>query len=118
MRRLIMKQYRFHCEKDHDLRNTLLRLALIFLILIGFIYAMHVLSRYTVSSGAENLEHVLEADISEFYARYGYYPESLAELQDSITIAYSEDDYIINYQVTGANVRPSVTVLIRQGGNS
>lgn len=113
-----MRQYRFHCEKDHDLRSTLMRLLLLFVILLCFIYAMHVLSSYTLSSGAENLERVLEADISEFYARKGYYPESLQELQDSVTFVYSEEDYIIDYQVTGANVRPSVTVLIRQGGRS
>jgi hypothetical protein len=108
-----MKHLRFQAEKEHAIPSILLPLILITAVIIAFAASIHALSSYTVSTGAESLHHTLEADISEFYARKGYYPESLKELTDTITIAYDRDAYFIDYQVSGANIRPVVTVLIR-----
>jgi competence protein ComGC len=113
-----MKHLRFQAEKDHTFPSTLLPLLLITAVILAFAASIHILSSYTLSTGAESLHQTLEADISEFYARKGYYPESLKELTDTITIAYDKDDYFVDYQVSGANIRPSVTVLIRNEASS
>lgn len=73
-------------------------------------------SKGTTAREKETLEQALSRDITSRYVETGRYPESLQEIKDTCGLVYDEDSFFIDYQVRGANIRPDVTVLVREGG--
>jgi hypothetical protein len=59
----------------------------------------------------QTLQDAIEQDISAYYAREGYYPSSIQELQDIYGLTYDEDRFFIGYQLMGSNIRPYVTIV-------
>lgn len=82
-------------------------------ILVLFVLGIRLVSTGDISRQERNLQQVLETDITACYALEGRYPESLDYLKQNYGLMYNEKLFYVDYQVTGTNIRPVVTVVRR-----
>ncbi len=61
------------------------------------------------------LSDAVNKDIIHCYAVEGYYPPSLAYIEDHYGLIYDKDRYFIDYVPIGDNIMPSVTIIETSG---
>lgn len=59
------------------------------------------------------LEKAVTRTITECYALEGSYPPDIAYLTAHYGLTYDSDQYLIDYQYIGSNLRPDVTIIKR-----
>lgn len=59
----------------------------------------------------DNLQNALERSAIHCYAVEGAYPESLDYLREHYGITWDESKYVIDYEIIGSNMKPSITVI-------
>lgn len=84
------------------------------IIVLIFIFGLSSISSSTVNRQKESLETALNRDIVHCYAVEGYYPPSLSYIEEHYGLIYDKDLFFIDYQPIGSNIRPDVTILIKQ----
>ena len=57
------------------------------------------------------LTDAVNKDIIHCYAIEGYYPPSLAYIEDHYGLTYDKDRYFVDYVPVGDNIMPSVTIV-------
>ena len=62
-------------------------------------------------SQAESLKNAILRSAVSCYAFEGTYPESLSYLKEHYGVTWNEDKYIVDYEIVGSNLMPSVTVI-------
>lgn len=84
------------------------------LLVILFLYGVSSISESTISRQQESLETALNRDIIHCYAVEGFYPPSLSYIEEHYGLVYDEDLFFVDYQPVGSNLRPDVTILLKQ----
>lgn len=84
------------------------------IILLIFWLSLSSIDETTVSRQRESLETALNRDIIHCYAVEGYYPPSLAYIEEHYGLTYNKDLFFVDYQPIGSNIRPDVTILVRE----
>ncbi len=109
---------RFANKNDQNFLHFLPRIRLIYflcpLLLILFVLGLSSISETTVSRQQESLENALNRDIIHCYAVEGFYPPSLEYIEEHYGLVYDKDLFFVDYQPIGSNLRPDVTILLRQ----
>ena len=59
------------------------------------------------------LEKAVTRTITQCYALEGSYPPDIAYLTTHYGLTYDPDQYLIDYQYIGSNLRPDVTIIKR-----
>ena len=59
----------------------------------------------------ENLQSALERSAVHCYATEGVYPESLEYIRQHYGITWDPEKYVVDYEIIGANMKPSITVI-------
>ena len=98
----IYHNYYFVCSRNHTLE-----LAFVF----GF-----AADRIRLSNESEQttiLEKAVTRTITQCYALEGSYPPDIAYLTTHYGLTYDPDQYLIDYQYIGSNLRPDVTIIKR-----
>ncbi|MDD3218562.1 MAG: hypothetical protein PHC41_05935 [Lachnospiraceae bacterium] len=75
------------------------------------------ISRIEAQNDIQQQEHLQEAvsrSIVTCYTLEGFYPESLAYLEEHYGLTYDKDTYYIDYQPIGSNLMPDVTIIKRK----
>ena len=62
-------------------------------------------------SQAESLKNAILRSAVSCYAFEGTYPESLSYLKEHYGVTWNEDKYVVDYEIVGSNLMPSVTVI-------
>jgi|GEM_PF-2638838 len=89
---------------------------LLFLLFIFlFLTAVLQLGRSGDARQKETLENALSRAVTAIFAEEGRYPDSLEDLTARYPLLCDEDRFRIDYRALGANIRPEVTVLERNG---
>lgn len=63
------------------------------------------------AEGRRLLEEGLNAAVLRCYVTEGSYPGSLAYIEERYGVFIDESKYTVRYRITGANVRPGITVI-------
>ena len=63
------------------------------------------------NSQAESLKNAILRSAVSCYAFEGTYPESLSYLKEHYGVTWNEDKYVVDYEIVGSNLMPSVTVI-------
>lgn len=79
-----------------------------------FVYATGSLSSGNIDRQKESLQNALSKNIIYHYATYGSYPTSLEQIEDLYGIRYDKNTFFIDYDVRGANIMPSITILEKE----
>jgi len=83
------------------------------LLFIVFIKGIASVSETTIDKQKESLTTALNRSITQCYAVEGTYPPSLEYIEDHYGLTYDHDKFFVDYQVYGANMYPTVTVLTK-----
>ena len=103
---------RFSQEKSsHRLRHLLWAVFISVAVLVIFIVLIGRLSDDSIRRQKENLENALQRTITYCYASEGAYPEDLDYLKDNYGLTWNESLFFVDYNVSGANIYPNVTIL-------
>lgn len=84
------------------------------IILLIFMQGLSSISASTISKQQESLENAINRDIIHCYAVEGFYPPSLAYLEDHYGLTYDKELFFVDYQPVASNLRPNVTILLKQ----
>lgn len=82
-------------------------------LLLVFWLLLNSVSTSTVERQRDSLEKAINRDIIHCYALEGFYPPSLAYMQEHYGLTYDESLFFVDYQPIGANMRPDVTILVK-----
>ena len=66
-------------------------------------------------SQIENLKNAVERSAVHCYAVEGAYPESLDYIKEHYGISWDTSKYIVDYAITGSNMKPVVTIIPLSG---
>lgn len=104
---------RFQHQKKPSSRQGLFPLVTLAFPLLLFTLSINQVSQDTRQRQRETLERAIRRDVAYCYAMEGAYPESLAYLKENYGLIYDEDYFFVDYQVSGANLFPDITILER-----
>lgn len=93
----------------------LIPLAVFAAMLVWFLLAMKSTASSTEKRELDALKTTVENGITMCYAVEGVYPESIEYLCENYGLFYDKSKYIVYYDSFASNIRPSVTILERQG---
>ena len=99
-------------KKKRGLLRSILTTVLLFGCCMGFfLHGISGLSASTEETYTARLRHSILRRAGHCYAMEGRYPESLAYLKEHYAISWDETQYVVDYEITGSNLRPDVTVI-------
>lgn len=109
-----MNRFTIQSKKSH-LRLPHIRLTYLIgpIVLAVFILCLSFIGDSTVDRQKESLETALNRNIIHCYAVEGFYPPSLAYIEEHYGLTYNHELFFIDYQPIGSNMRPDVTILVR-----
>lgn len=87
------------------------------LILLLFAFGLSSIEETTTLKQQESLENALNRNITHCYAVEGYYPPSLAYIEEHYGLVYDKDLFFVDYQPVGSNMRPNVTIIMRKASS-
>lgn len=84
----------------------------VFCVVIGiFLSGVRSISGTAAKQEADGLRRAVIRSAVLCYALEGFYPDTLAYLEDNYGITYDEDKYVVSYEVIGSNLMPDVMVI-------
>lgn len=86
-------------------------------LLLVFLLALSSIEETAIDKQRESLETALTRDITHCYAVEGYYPPSLAYLEEHYGLTYDKELFFVDYQPVASNIRPNVTILLRKASS-
>lgn len=101
----------FRVKKEKKTLSGILSLLFMLLVLFAFVKALDGIGASSDAEQTKILENALTRSITECYALEGAYPPSLAYLSEHYGLVYDTEQYFIDYQYIGANLRPDVTII-------
>ena len=104
-------------------KSILLIVPVIIIFFIGalFYFSIDKAAGETVLKEQQVLEKTLKSDAINYYAINGQYPNNLDTLIKTYSITYDTSKFVIDYTPNGANLLPSISVIIssnRRDGES
>ena len=94
---------------------TILSVFCIAATLFLFVKAVDNIGRANDTEQAQILEQALTRSITACYALEGAYPPDIDYLVEHYGLTYDKSEYFIDYQYIGANLRPDVTIIKKDG---
>lgn len=104
---------RFQAKKEKRHLSGILSLLLAAALLLLLVKGVDGLSSSNDAEQARILENTVTRSITACYALEGAYPPDIAYLTEHYGLVYDEEQYFIDYQYIGANLRPDVTIIKR-----
>lgn len=104
MRRLYHKSFHF------TYRGWILSVLLFCAMLGLFWYGFGVISNANRDEGREVLLSSLQRAAVNCYAVEGVYPPNVKYLEDHYGVLVNHDQYIVQYELAGSNIMPSISV--------
>ncbi len=80
-------------------------------IIIVFLMGISFIASTSSKDQKQVLTDALNKDIIHCYAIEGYYPPSLAYIEDHYGLTYDKTRYLVDYVPVGDNIMPSVTIV-------
>ena len=80
-------------------------------IIIVFLMGISFIASTSSRDQKQVLTDALNKDIIHCYAIEGYYPPSLAYIEDHYGLTYDKTRYLVDYVPIGDNIMPSVTIV-------
>lgn len=81
------------------------------IVIVAFLFGISFISSTSSRDQKQILTDAIAKDIIHCYAVEGYYPPSLAYIEDHYGLTYDSSKYIVDYVPIGDNIMPSVTIV-------
>lgn len=93
------------------LKNFPIGLLIFIGIICLFLYGISETSSQSVARQKTALENATERNIISCYALEGFYPPSLAYMEEHYGLTYDSSLFLIDYRPIGANIYPDFTII-------
>ena len=97
--------------RPHLLRRAVSSIAITGCAIALLLTGTHSVLTTSSKSQAESLKNAILRSAVSCYAFEGTYPESLSYLKEHYGVTWNEDKYVVDYDIVGSNLMPSVTVI-------
>lgn len=98
-------------------KNFLMPLFLFIFLFFLFFHGFTSISEGSNEEEKKSLETAIMRSTVHCYAVEGRYPESLSYLTEHYGITYDTSKYVIEYEIIGSNLMPSITVIPLKKGD-
>ena len=99
-------------RKPHRILHRLVPSAMLTVASVLFLWNVSSsVTETTIRAQMENLKQAILRSAVSCYAFEGAYPESLSYLKEHYGVTWNENKYVVDYEIIGANLMPSVTVI-------
>lgn len=106
-----MKRFKTAKSNMYSYRSLIISIVLFLTVIILFYWGIRSLSDNTEEKEMHFLQNALNQSVTQCYAVEGFYPESLAYLEEHYHITYDRDRFFIDYQPQGENIFPVITII-------
>lgn len=87
---------------------------LIMIIVLGvFVLFSNSMTNSNIEREKEILENAIDRSITQCYALEGVYPSDLTYLEENYGLIYNKEQFFVDYQYIGGNLRPDITIIER-----
>lgn len=105
---------RFENTKDRRSVDPMALSVVMFIaVIVAFIIGIGYVSGSSYLDDEATLLKAINRDIVHCYAVEGAYPESLEYMEENYGLTYNHDRFIVDYDVQGANIMPTVMIVER-----
>lgn len=105
--------YLFSAKKEETSITTYLPVLLLVAILAVFTLFSSSMVNTNVAREKEILENAIDRSVTQCYALEGTYPSNLTYLEENYGLLYNKEQFFIDYQYIGGNLRPDITIIER-----
>lgn len=105
--------YLFSAKKEKTSITTYLPVLLLVAILAVFTLFSSSMVNTNVAREKEILENAIDRSVTQCYALEGTYPSNLTYLEENYGLLYNKEQFFIDYQYIGGNLRPDITIIER-----
>ena len=81
------------------------------IVIIAFLFGISFISSTSSRDQKDILTDAVSKDVIHCYAIEGYYPPSLAYIEEHYGLTYDKSKYMVDYVPIGDNIMPSVTIV-------
>lgn len=100
------------------MRRFLLPLIVLAIVIGIFYYAVNTISESSTAKQKEALRNAVDNDVTYCYSIEGSYPEDVQYLEDNYGLTYDHERFFVGYRLQGSNIRPDITIIDLEGGDS
>ena len=106
-----MNRFNKEEKKTHLLRRVLTSAAIFGCGAFILVRGVSSISETADKNQTDSLRLAITRSAVHCYAMEGRYPESLDNLKTYYGISWDPDKYVVDYEVTGSNLMPTVTII-------
>ncbi len=105
--------YLFSAKKEKTSITSYLPILIMVAVLGVFVLFANSMTSNNTAREKEILQNAIERSVTQCYALEGTYPSSLSYLEENYGLIYNKDQFFVDYQYIGGNLRPDITIIER-----
>ena len=103
----------FSNKKEKISITSYLPVFIMILVLGAFVLFSNSMVNTNTEREKEILKNAIDRSVTQCYALEGIYPGSLEYLEENYGLIYNKDQFFVDYQYIGGNLRPDITIIER-----
>lgn len=104
----------FSRKKEKIFITSYLPVLILIAILTAFVFFSNSMLNTNIVREKKILENAIDRSITQCYALEGMYPSNLTYLEENYGLIYNTDQFFVDYQYVGSNLRPDITIIERK----
>lgn len=103
----------FAVRREKASITSYLPVLLMVVVLAVFVLFANSITSTNTAREKEILQNAIERSVTQCYALEGTYPSSLSYLEEHYGLLYNKEQFFVDYQYIGGNLRPDITIIER-----
>lgn len=104
----------FSVKKEKTSITSYLPILILVAVLAAFVFFSNSMVTTNAEREKEILENAIDRSITQCYALEGVYPNDLTYLEENYGLIYNKEQFFVDYQYIGGNLRPDITIIERE----
>lgn len=106
--------YLFSAKKEKISITSYLPVLILVAVLAVFVLFSNSMVNTNTAREKEILRNAIDRSVTQCYALEGVYPSDLTYLEENYGLIYNKDQFFVDYQYIGGNLRPDITIIERE----
>lgn len=103
----------FSTKKEKTSITSYLPVLIMIVVLSAFVLFTNSMTSNNTAREKEILQNAIERSVTQCYALEGTYPSTLSYLEENYGLIYNKEQFFVDYQYIGGNLRPDITIIER-----
>ena len=105
--------YLFSSKKEKTSITSYLPVLIMIIVLGVFVLFSNSMTSSNTAREKEILKKAIDRSVTQCYALEGIYPGDLTYLEENYGLIYNKEQFFVDYQYIGGNLRPDITIIER-----